>query len=154
MRRAPQKSASFTPGTKTSLAVLPLQNLSGDPANDYFSDGMTEEIGTKLSKIEGVRIAPPAAAARFKGMQKDPKDMGQELGVQYLLQGSVRKAGDQVRISVQPVSYTHLDVYKRQLSSMLRKNLPNASVFDFEAESQSVTGPGLKNQVNIDPTRL
>jgi TolB-like protein/Flp pilus assembly protein TadD len=100
-RKAPQKSASVTPGTKTSLAVLPLQNLSGDPANEYFSDGMTEEIGTKLSKIEGIRIAPPAAAARFKGMQKDPKDMGQELGVQYLLQGSVRKAGDQVRISVQ-----------------------------------------------------
>jgi len=101
LRKAPQKSASVMPGTKTSLAVLPLQNLSGDPANEYFSDGMTEEIGTKLSKIEGIRIAPPAAAARFKGMQKDPKDMGQELGVQYLLQGSVRKAGDQVRISVQ-----------------------------------------------------
>ena len=101
LRKAPQKSASATPGVKTSLAVLPLQNLSGDPANEYFSDGMTEEIGTKLSKIEGIRIAPPAAAARFKGTQKDPKDMGQELGVQYLLQGSVRKAGDQVRISVQ-----------------------------------------------------
>jgi serine/threonine protein kinase/cytochrome c-type biogenesis protein CcmH/NrfG len=101
LRRSPQKSAVATPGTKTSLAVLPLQNLSGDPANEYFSDGMTEEIGTKLSKIEGIRIAPPAAAARFKGMQKDPKDMGQELGVQYLLQGSVRKAGEQVRISVQ-----------------------------------------------------
>jgi serine/threonine protein kinase/Tfp pilus assembly protein PilF len=101
LRRAPQKSAVATTGTKTSLAVLPLQNLSGDPANEYFSDGMTEEIGTKLSKIEGIRIAPPAAAARSKGAQKDPKDMGQELGVQYLLQGSVRKAGDQVRISVQ-----------------------------------------------------
>jgi len=101
LRKAPQKSASAPPGTKTSLAVLPLQNLSGDPANEYFSDGMTEEIGTKLSKIEGIRIASPAAAARFKGAQKDPKDMGQELGVQYLLQGSVRKAGDQVRISVQ-----------------------------------------------------
>jgi serine/threonine protein kinase/tetratricopeptide (TPR) repeat protein len=101
LRKAPQKSASVAPGTKTSLAVLPLQNLSGDPANDYFSDGMTEEIGTKLSKIEGMRIASPAAAARFKGAPKDPKDMGQELGVQYLLQGSVRKAGDQVRISVQ-----------------------------------------------------
>src|ERR1700693_3593328 len=101
MRRAPQKAASATPGVKTSLAVLPLQNLSGDPANEYFSDGMTEEIGTKLSKIEGVRIAPPASAARFKGAQKDPKEMGEELGVQYLLQGSVRKAGDQVRISVQ-----------------------------------------------------
>ncbi len=101
LRKAPQKSASATPGTKTSLAVLPLQNLSGDPANEYFSDGMTEEIGTKLSKIEGIRIASPGAAARFKGAQKDPKDMGQELGVQYLLQGSVRKAGDRVRISVQ-----------------------------------------------------
>ena len=101
VRKAPQKSASAPSGTKTSLAVLPLQNLSGDPANEYFSDGMTEEIGTKLSKIEGIRIASPAAAARFKGAQKDSKDMGQELGVQYLLQGSVRKAGDQVRISVQ-----------------------------------------------------
>ncbi len=101
MRKTPQKSALVTPGTKTSLAVLPLQNLSGDPANEYFSDGMTEEIGTKLSKIEGLRIASSVAAARFKGAQKDPKDMGQELGVQYLLQGSVRKAGDQVRISVQ-----------------------------------------------------
>jgi serine/threonine protein kinase/cytochrome c-type biogenesis protein CcmH/NrfG len=100
LRKAPQKSAAVTPGIKTSLAVLPLQNLSGDPANEYFSDGMTEEIATKLSKIEGVRIAPPASAARFKGAQKDPKEMGQELGVQYLLQGSVRKAGDQVRISV------------------------------------------------------
>jgi len=101
MRKAPQKSAAALPGTKTSLAVLPLQNLSGDPANEYFSDGMTEEIGTKLSRIEGIRIASSAASARFKGAQKDPKEMGQELGVQYLLQGSVRKAGDQVRISVQ-----------------------------------------------------
>jgi len=103
MRKVPQKVASATPGSKTSLAVLPLQNLSGDPANEYFSDGMTEEIGTKLSKIEGIRIAPPAAAARLKSAQRDPKDIGQELGVQYLLQGSVRKAGDQVRISVQLV---------------------------------------------------
>jgi serine/threonine protein kinase/Tfp pilus assembly protein PilF len=101
LRKAPQKSAPVAPGTKTSLAVLPLQNLSGDAANEYFSDGMTEEIGTKLSKIEGLRIASSVASARFKGAQKDPKDMGQELGVQYLLQGSVRKAGDQVRISVQ-----------------------------------------------------
>ena len=101
LRKSSQKSAVVTTGAKTSLAVLPLQNLSGDPANEYFSDGMTEEIGTKLSKIDGIRIAPPAMAARFKGAQKDPKDIGQELGVQYLLQGSVRKAGDQVRISVQ-----------------------------------------------------
>ena len=101
LRKSSHKSTGVTTGAKTSLAVLPLQNLSGDPANEYFSDGMTEEIGTKLSKIDGIRIAPPVVVARFKGAQKDPKEMGQELGVQYLLQGSVRKAGDQVRISVQ-----------------------------------------------------
>ncbi len=93
-------------GSKTSLAVLPLQNLSGDAANEYFSDGMTEEIATKLSKIEGIRIASSASVARFKGAQKDAKEIGHELGVQYLLQGSVRKAGDQVRISVQMIDAT------------------------------------------------
>jgi len=103
MRKPAPKSESAAPGAKTSLAVLPLQNLSGDPANEYFSDGMTEEIATKLAKIEGIRIASPGAATRFKGTQKDPKEMGQELGVQYLLQGNVRKAGEQVRISVQLV---------------------------------------------------
>ncbi len=104
MRKPAQQtraSATTGTGTKTSLAVLPLQNLSGDAANEYFSDGMTEEIGTKLSKIDGVRISSPASVAHFKGVQKDSKDIGQELGVQYLLQGSVRKSGDQVRISVQ-----------------------------------------------------
>jgi len=101
LHKSRQNSASATPAGKTSLAVLPLQNLSGEAANDYFSEGMTEEIGTKLSKIAGITIASPAAAAQFKGTNKDAKQIGQELGVHYLLQGSVRKAGEQVRINVQ-----------------------------------------------------
>jgi len=86
---------------KPSIAVLPLQNLSGDPADDYFSDGMTEEISTKLSHIQELKVASHSFVARFKGTQKDPQDIGRELQVRYLLVGSVRKAGNQVRISLQ-----------------------------------------------------
>ncbi len=86
---------------KPSIAVLPLQNLSGDPANDYFSDGMTEEVSTKLSRIQGLKVASHSSVARFKGSQKDSQDIGRELQVRYLLVGSVRKAGNQVRVNVQ-----------------------------------------------------
>jgi non-specific serine/threonine protein kinase len=87
--------------TKPSIAVIPLQNLSADPENEYFSDGMSEEIITKLSRIQGMRVASRTSVARFKGAQKDPREIGQELEVRYLLEGSVRKAGDRVRISAQ-----------------------------------------------------
>jgi non-specific serine/threonine protein kinase len=86
---------------KPSVAVLPLQNLSGDPANDYFSDGMTEEVSTKLSRIQGLKVASHSSVARFKGSQKGPQDIARELQVRYLLVGSVRKAGNQVRVNVQ-----------------------------------------------------
>jgi serine/threonine protein kinase/predicted Zn-dependent protease len=86
---------------KASIAVLPLQNLSGDPANDYFSDGMTEEISTKLSRIQGLKVASYSSALRFKGAQKSPEEIARELQVRYLLAGSVRKAANQVRVSVQ-----------------------------------------------------
>ncbi len=89
------------PGTKPSIAVLPLQNLSNDPQNDYFSDGMTEEIGTKLARIHELSVISNYAAARFKGTKLDPAQIGRELQVRYLLQGSVRKSENQVRINVQ-----------------------------------------------------
>ncbi|HLM80164.1 MAG TPA: protein kinase [Terriglobales bacterium] len=88
-------------GAKLSVAVIPLQNLSGDPANDYFSDGMTEEISTKLSRIRGLKVASYASTARFKGAQKSPDEVGRELQVRYLLEGSVRRAGNQVRVNAQ-----------------------------------------------------
>jgi adenylate cyclase len=86
---------------RPSIAVLPLKNLSGDPANDYFSDGMTEEISTKLSHIQNLKVASNSSTARFKGAQKGADEIGRELQVRYLLEGSVRKAGDQVRVSAQ-----------------------------------------------------
>ena len=86
---------------KPSIAVLPLQNLSGDPANDYFSDGMTEEVSTKLSRIQGLKVASHSSVGHFKGSQKNAQDIARELQVRYLLVGSVRKAGNQVRVNVQ-----------------------------------------------------
>ena len=86
---------------RPSVAVLPLQNLSDDPQNDYFSDGMTEEISTKLARIHELSVISNYAAARFKGTKLDPAQIGRELQVRYLLQGSVRKSENQVRINVQ-----------------------------------------------------
>jgi len=86
--------------TKPSVAVLPLQNLSAEPDSAYFSDGMTDEITTKLSKIQGIDVASHSSVAALKGPDKSAAEMGKSLGVRYLLEGSVRKAGNQVRINV------------------------------------------------------
>ena len=86
---------------KASVAVLPFLNLSADPENQYFSDGMTEEIISKLSRIQGLEIASRTSVARFKGTQKDIKEIGRELGVRYLLEGSVRKDANHVRTTAQ-----------------------------------------------------
>ena len=87
--------------TKPSAAVLPFKNLSADPENEYFSDGMTEEIITKLSRIPGLAVASRTSVARYKNTQTDIKEIGHELGVRYVLEGSVRKAGNHVRITAQ-----------------------------------------------------
>jgi serine/threonine protein kinase/Flp pilus assembly protein TadD len=91
---------------KPSVAVLPFQNLSGDPQNEYFSDGTTEEIITKLSKISNLEVASRTSVARFKGTQEDVKQIGKELGVRYILEGSVRKAENRVRITAQLIDST------------------------------------------------
>jgi len=89
------------PAAKPSVAVLPFQNLSGDPQNEYFSDGTTEEIITKLSKIQNLEVTSRMTVARYKGSQQDVKQIGKELGVRYILEGSVRKAENRVRITAQ-----------------------------------------------------
>src|SRR5580692_181071 len=86
---------------RPSIAVLPLKNLSTEPDSAYFSEGMTDEISTKLSKIKGVDVASRDAVTAFKTADKTAAEIGRQLGVRYLLDGSVRKAGNQVRINVQ-----------------------------------------------------
>src|SRR5208282_116891 len=91
---------------KPSVAVLPLQNLSAEPDSAYFSDGMTDEITTKLSKIEGIDVASHSSVMALKTSDKRAAEIGKALGVRYLLEGSVRKAGDQVRINVHLIDST------------------------------------------------
>jgi len=86
---------------RPSIAVLPLKNLSTEADSSYFSEGMADEISTKLSKIKGVDVASRDAVTAFKTADKTAADIGRQLGVRYLLEGSVRKAGNQVRINVQ-----------------------------------------------------
>ncbi|MEE8348120.1 MAG: tetratricopeptide repeat protein, partial [Acidobacteriota bacterium] len=86
-----------------SIAVLPFKNLSPDPENEYFSEGMTEELVSKLSGIQDLQVTSRTSAARFRGSDKDIREIGEELGVRYLLEGSVRKSGDRVRITSQLV---------------------------------------------------
>jgi TolB-like protein len=96
---------------KPSLAVMPFQNMSGDPKQDYFADGMVEEIITSLSRIRWLFVIARNSSFTYKGQPIDVKQVGRELGVRYILEGAVRKAGSSVRITVQLIdtlSGTHL----------------------------------------------
>ena len=96
---------------KPSIAVLPFANMSGDPEQEYFVDGMVEEIITALSRIRWLFVIARNSTFTYKGQAVDVKEVGRELGVRYVLEGSVRKAGTQVRITAQLIDAltgTHL----------------------------------------------
>jgi len=83
-----------------SIAVLPLLNSTGDPANEYFSDGMSEEFISSLSRLQELKVIGRTSSFQFKGKSDDSKTIGEKLGVYYLLEGSLRKSADRVRIAV------------------------------------------------------
>jgi adenylate cyclase len=88
---------------KPSLVVLPFQNMSGDPEQEYFADGMVEEITTALSRIRSLFVIARNSAFTYKGRAVDIRQVGRELGVRYVLEGSVRRARSRVRITGQLV---------------------------------------------------
>jgi adenylate cyclase len=99
----PQVSSGPALPDKPSIAVLPFVNMSGDPEQEYFADGMVEEIITALSRIRWLFVIARNSSFTYKGQSVDVKQVGRELGVRYLLEGSVRKSGNQVRITTQLV---------------------------------------------------
>jgi adenylate cyclase len=111
--KSPSALASPVPPLpdKPSIAVLPFANMSGDPEQEYFADGMVEEIITALSRIRWLFVIARNSSFTYKGKAVDVKQVGRELGVRYVLEGSVRKAGGRVRITAQLIDAltgTHL----------------------------------------------
>ena len=107
----PGPSPRAEPSTKPSIAVLPFVNISGDPTQDYFADGMVEEIITALCRIRWLFVVARNSGFAYKGKAIDVKQVGRELGVNYVLEGSVRKSRDQLRIAAQLIeaeTATHL----------------------------------------------
>jgi adenylate cyclase len=108
---------------KPSIAVLPFVNMSGDPEQEYFSDGITEEIITALSKTPKLFVIARTSSFKYKGKEVDVRTVGRELGVRYVLEGSVRKGGDKVRITAQLVdaktgSHLWAERYDRELKDI------------------------------------
>jgi TolB-like protein len=95
---SPQQVTAATTPAQKSIAVLPLLNESGDPGDEYFSDGLSEELITALAQIKGLKVIGRSSSFRFKDKKEDSKTIGKKLGVSTLLEGTVRKQGDQVRI--------------------------------------------------------
>jgi len=133
---------------KTSIVVLPFDNLSPDPGDAYFSGGLTEEIITDLSYVRSVRVISRSSAMALKGTQKDVRTIGKELGVQYVLEGSVRKAGNDLRITAQLIDATtdeHLwaERYSGQLED----------VFDMQEKVSRAIVDALKLQISPQEDR-
>jgi len=120
--RTPPEPQQRAPVSK-SIAVLPLTNRSADPENEYFSDGMTEEIINVLGKVPGVQVASCTSSFAFKGKDVDVRQVGQKLGVSTVLEGGVRKVGNRIRITAQLTDvqsgYTlWTETYDRQLEDV------------------------------------
>ena len=109
-RRADERAAALEKPPalpeKPSIAVLPFTNMSGDAEQDYFADGMAEDITTALSKVRWFSVAARNSAFAYKGKAVDVRDAGRELRARYVLEGSVRKAGNRVRITAQLLDST------------------------------------------------
>jgi adenylate cyclase len=124
-RLFPGQGADSTQAPRLSIVVLPFTNLSGDPSQDYFADGVTEDLTTDLSRLAGSFVISRNTAFTFKGKAVDARQIGREVGVRYVLEGSVRRTGRMVRVNAQLIdagSGAHLwaeqmDVDQRTLTT-------------------------------------
>jgi adenylate cyclase len=117
------REASASSSTALAIAVLPFTNMSGDAGQEFFSDGITEEITAALAKIPDLRVVARTSAFEFKGKNVNTKTMGEQLGVTHLIEGSVRKAGERLRITAQLIKAddgTHVwaENYDRDLTDV------------------------------------
>jgi TolB-like protein/DNA-binding winged helix-turn-helix (wHTH) protein/cytochrome c-type biogenesis protein CcmH/NrfG len=116
-------------GEITAIAVLPLENLTGDPEQEYFVDGMTEALITELGKISSLRVISRTSAMAFKGAKKPLPEIARELGVDAVLEGAVFRSGDRVRITARVI---HLSQERTLLSDSYERDLRDVSALQSE----------------------
>ena len=130
---------------KPSIAVLAFENMSGDPEQEYFSDGISEDIITDLSKASGLFVIARHSSFKYKGRAVNVQQVGRELGVRYVLEGSVRKVGDRVRITAQLIDASsggHL--WAERYDRNLERNLKNIFAVQDEITEKIVTALEVK----------
>ncbi len=120
-----QRRASMPARRTNSIAVVPFVNMSRAPDAEYFSDGMTEELITALSRVEGLRVAARTSSFAFKGKQGDARDIAGKLGVDHLLEGSVRQTGNRLRVTAQLIDgkngyHVWSETYDREMLDVFR----------------------------------
>lgn len=150
---AAARQASLSPATAISLAVMPFDNLSPDPTQGYFVDGMGDEIITALAKIPDLRVVGRESALQFKGKHENFRDAGRALNATHLLEGSVRKAGDELRISAELVradtgATVWANSYDRQLKDVfaVQEDIARAIAASLHMTLQLKPGEDLVNQ--------
>lgn len=105
-RQNPARLPAFSPREAKSIVVLPFTNLSGDPENEYFAAGLTDEVTTDLSTLRELRVISRTSSMTFKGTKKDLRTIAGDLSVRYVLEGSVRRAEGRLRITAQLIDAT------------------------------------------------
>ena len=161
----PRFSHSTPSGTSTSplpasdigrfVAVLPFENMSGDAENEYFSDGIHEEIIAQLSKIRGLKVISRTSVMRYKKSQQPAREIGRALGVSHLLGGTVRRAGDRVRISAQlidPETDENIwaETYDRDMCDVFA--IQSEVAEQIADRMQTRVTPGEHSRINKKPT--
>ena len=138
-----------------SIAVLPFDNLSRDPENAYFADGIQDEILTRLAKIAELKVISRTSTQRFKSAPGDLRQIAQQLGVTNILEGSVQKSADQVRVNVQLINArtdSHLwgEIYDRKLIDIF--NVESEVATEIAATLRAKLGPEEKARLEAKPT--
>ncbi len=156
--RKPPSTARVVPGAIQSVAVLPLENLSGDPAQDYFADGMTEVLITYVAKIRTLRVTSRTSIVRYKRTSKPLSQIARELNVDAVVEGSVERSGNRVRINAQLIDARNdrnlwAESYQNDLSDILalQSSVARAIAAEVQVQLTPEEGAGFSNVRPVKP---
>ena len=162
-RDRPTPDAQSTSGIPNvpAIAVLPFTNLSGDPKQDYFSDGLTEDILTELSRARDLRVLARNTSFQYKGKPVDVSKLGRELGVRYVLEGSIQRSDDRLRVTAQLIEAdtgTHIwaDRYDRELADVfiVQDEIVNQIVGKIAGSHGAIERAEAKSAIRKNPEQI